>query len=498
MVLEIFLRFTSANVTTPQIAKITVNAYDPATLCTGPDMVFYITVNPLPTVTVNSPAVCAGNSATVTATPGIAGTYDYAWTVPALATPPGNVPSFSTTVAGNYSVVITNTATTCFSASASGTVTINPLPTVTVNTLPVCFGNNATVTAVPGIAGVYTYTWTIPTGATSPGNVSSFSTTVAGTYSVIIADANCSSTSASNTVVINPLPTVSVNSPTVCAGSSATVTATPTIAGTYNYTWTVPATVTNPGNVASFSTTVAGNYSVVITDPATTCSSASASGLVTITPLPTLVLTSAAATTVQALCINTAITPIAYAVGGSATNAMVSGLPAGINGVYASGVFTISGIPTVAGTFNYLVTTTGGCLPAVSLGGTITVSPLSTLVLTSAASTTNQVFCLNSVLNTITYSVGGSATGGVVTGLPAGVTGSFSGGLVTISGTPTVSGLFNYTVTTTGGCSPTVILGGSITINPLSTMVLSSASSNYKSNNLFKRFDYTNKIYSWR
>jgi gliding motility-associated-like protein len=466
--------FTAANVTTTQIAKITVNAFDPATSCTGPDMVFFITVNPLPTVTVNSPSVCAGTSATVTATPGITGTYTYAWTVPATATLPGNVASFSTTVVGNYSVVITNTATTCVSASVSGTVTINPLPTVTVNTLPVCFGNSATVTAVPGIAGTYTYTWTTPTGAIPPGNVASFSTTVAGNYSVIIADVNCSSASAANTVVINPLPTVTVNSPTVCAGTSATVTAAPGIAGTYNYAWTVPVTAIAPGNVASFSTTVAGNYSVILTDPTTTCASASASGLVTITPLPTLVLTSAATTTLQALCINTAITPITYTVGGSATNAMVTGLPTGVNGIFASGVFTITGIPTVSGTFNYTVTTTGGCLPAVSLFGTITVSPLSTLILTSAAVTTNQILCMNTALSTITYAVGGSATGAIVTGLPTGVTGSFTGGGVAINGTPTVSGSFNYTVTTTGGCSPTVILGGTITVKPLSTLVLSS------------------------
>jgi len=468
------LPFATANVTTTQIAKITVNAIDPLPPnCTGPDMVFYITVNPLPTVTVNSPAVCAGTSATVIATPGDSGTYNYAWT--SSVSTPGNVASFSTTVAENYSVVITNTATTCFSSSASGSTTINPLPTVSVVTAPVCFGNSATVTAVPGIAGTYSYTWSVPSGATLPGNVPSFSTTVAGIYSVIIADANCSSVSASNTVVINPLPTVTVNSPSVCAGNSAIVTATPGISGTYDYTWIVPTSFTNPGNVASFSTTVGGNYSVVITDPITTCSSVSALSTVTVTPLPTMILSSLPATTSQSLCINTAITPITYTVGGSATGATVSGLPAGVTGNFSSGVFSLSGIPTVAGTFPYTVATTGGCTPAVSLNGTITVSPLSTLTLTTAASTTNQVFCLNLALNTITYTVGGSATGAVVNGLPAGVTGSFAGGVVTISGTPTVSGLFNYTVTTTGGCSPTVILGGSITINPLSAMVLTSA-----------------------
>jgi len=106
-----------------------------------------VTLNPLPTVTVNSPTVCQGASATVTATPGSAGTYSYLWTVPSSVTNPGIVASFTTTVAGTYSVVITDTVTGCISASASGTVTLNPLPTVTVNSPTVCQGQTATVTA---------------------------------------------------------------------------------------------------------------------------------------------------------------------------------------------------------------------------------------------------------------------------------------------------------------------------------------------------------------
>ena len=41
--------------------------------------------------------------------------------------------------------------------------------------------------------------------------------------------------------------------------------------------------------------------------------------------------------------------------------------------------------------------------------------------------------------------------------------------MVTISGTPTVSGVFNYTVTTTGGCPPATATG-TITVTPLNTI----------------------------
>ncbi|MQP53850.1 peptidase S8/S53 subtilisin kexin sedolisin, partial [Flavobacterium sp. LMO9] len=71
-----------------------------------------------------------------------------------------------------------------------------------------------------------------------------------------------------------------------------------------------------------------------------------------------------------------------------------------------------------------------------------TVTPLNTI-----ASGTNQTVCINSAITNITLATTG-ATGATFAGLPAGVTGSWSGNVATISGTPTVSGTFNYTVTT--------------------------------------------------
>jgi gliding motility-associated-like protein len=245
-----------------------------------------VVINPQPTVTVNNSTVCQGQTATVTATPGDSNTYSYVWSVPVGVADPGNVASFTTTIAGTYSVVITNTATSCVSNSASGTVTVNPNPTATVNSPIVCQGQNATVTATPTDPGTYSFVWTVPTGVTNPGNVATFTTSVAGTYSVVITNTatGCTSTSSSGTVTVNPLPTVSVANVTVCTGTNATVTAVAGTTGSYSYAWTVPAGATNPGNVDSFTTTVAGNYSVIITNTTTGCTSASASGTVTINP----------------------------------------------------------------------------------------------------------------------------------------------------------------------------------------------------------------------
>ncbi len=229
------------------------------------------------------------------------------------------------------------------------------------------------------------------------------------------------------------------------AGGVITITGTPTVSGTFAYT-------------------------VNTTGP---CVKPTANGTITVNADATLNLTSAAGTDNQTICINTVLTNITYAVGGGGTGGTVTGLPAGVTGTYAGGIISITGIPTVAGTFTYTVNTAGPCvLPSTT--GTITVTPDATLNLTSAAGTNNQTLCINTPITNITYAVGGSGTGGTVTGLPAGVTGTYAGGVITITGTPSASGTFNYTVTTTGPCvKPTA--SGTITVTPDATLNLTSA-----------------------
>ncbi|MFD3000246.1 T9SS type A sorting domain-containing protein, partial [Pontibacter toksunensis] len=70
------------------------------------------TIYPVPTVgVVASPSRCVGTTPTVTITASPTGglaPYTYVWTVPAGAANPGNVASFDATVAGRYSVVVTD------------------------------------------------------------------------------------------------------------------------------------------------------------------------------------------------------------------------------------------------------------------------------------------------------------------------------------------------------------------------------------------------------
>ncbi|CAM3565227.1 hypothetical protein FSS13T_06640 [Flavobacterium saliperosum S13] len=312
-------------------------------------------------------------------------------------------------------------------------------PSVTVNSPEVCQGTSATVTATPLIPGTYTYTWTVPAGFPDPGSVPSFSTTVAGTYSVIITDtvSGLSSSSASGVVTINPLPTVTVDSPTVCAGNNATITATPGSAGAYVYSWTVPSGATDPGNTPSFSTATAGTYSVIITDTGTNCSSASASGIVTINALPTISGTLSACQNATSQLTGSG-TPATSNPWTSSTTAVAT--------VDASGLVTA----VSAGTTTITYTDNNGCF----ITATFTVNPLPTIsgVLSACQNATSLLTATGTpaAANAWTSSNTGVATINAATGLVTGVS----------AGTTTI------TYTDVNGCSRAVVF----TVNALPTV----------------------------
>ncbi len=85
------------------------------------------------------------------------------------------------------------------------------------------------------------------------------------------------------------------------------------------------------------------------------------------------------------------------------------------------------------------------------------------ITLTSAAGTISQLLCQGSAINNIVYNTV-SATGATVSGLPAGVTGTWASNTVIISGTSNVVGTFNYAVTLSGCTGGTGTSNGTITV----------------------------------
>ncbi|WP_159691211.1 hypothetical protein, partial [Flavobacterium sp. 9R] len=83
----------------------------------------------------------------------------------------------------------------------------------------------------------------------------------------------------------------------------------------------------------------------------------------------------------------------------------------------------------------------------------------------SVTASTSPTVCRNNLITPITHATTGATGIGTATGLPTGVTASWTTNTITISGTPTASGTFNYSIPLTGGCG-SVNATGTIIVRP--------------------------------
>ena len=78
---------------------------------------------------------------------------------------------------------------------------------------------------------------------------------------------------------------------------------------------------------------------------------------------------------------------------------------------------------------------------------------------TVGAASSSPSPCTGSVMTSITHATTNVTAVGTSSNLPAGVTASYSGNVITISGTPTVAGTYNYTITPTSSCGSATATG---------------------------------------
>jgi len=389
----------------------------------------------------------------------------------------------------NYTVTTTGAVSPCENISEERTITVTDPATITLTsgTSPqtVCEGNNITdfVFTYTGATGAEATN--LPDGLTATLNTSNQTLTVsglpteAGTFTVSTTGATspCSNVSTTASIVINDPAELELLSATpdvvLCvevpwyeniqysfggAATGATVSGLPD-----GITYSVS------GNVVTISGTPsidveAGEYTYTVTTTGVQapCENKSLTGVISISTNATLVLTSAAGTDNQSICIPGTFTNIVYTYGGGATGIdeqmLADALPAGLEFTVNASAHTVTiyGTPTETGTFHYTVATTGvipPCKPEEKYG-TITISE--SVQLTATGNTT-QSFCLGNDLENIVFTYGGGATGVSIDGtLPAGVSQNLdnSAHTLTLSGTPTQAGTYTFNVTTTGATDP--------------------------------------------
>lgn len=400
------------------------------------------------------------------------GPYTYAATgsLPPGVVLTGDTLSGTPTAPGSYTATITATDTGSTGAGAPFTVAraytftiAAPTITVTPGTLPNPTAGTAYAQTLSATGGVGPYGFTVSAGALPAGLTLSSAGAVSGTptevgtfsFTVTATDANGQTGSTAYTLALAaPTLTLSPAGGTLTATYGAAFTQVVTAGGspgpyTYSLTGTLPAGMSFAGNTLSGIPTVPGSYPVSITATDTGLTGAGAPFSVTQAytievPAPTLTLTPATlpATTAglaysETLSASGGVAPYAYTV-------TAGTLPTGLS---LSSAGALAGTPTEAGTFNISLTATDTYGQAVTNTYALVVAT-PTLTLSPAAG------ALPNASAGVAYSQSLTVSGGIAPytttlagALPTGL--SFDPAALRLSGTPTQSGTFTLTVTTT-------------------------------------------------
>jgi gliding motility-associated-like protein len=433
--------------------------------CGVDDTTVIITVHPLVQAILApvSSTICEGGSVTFTQS-SRGDLLTYAWNfgngnTSTSATPPAQ--TYAT--AGTYTVTLTVTGF-CGASTATGTVTVNPIPVApTVPPAVICSGTSTTLTATaPGPV----YQWyNAPAAGTLLQTGASYTTPVLAattTYYVQSTALGCTSPRTAVTVTVNPIPVAPTVLPaTICAGSTATLTATAP-GGTYQwYNAAAGGTLLQTG--ASYTTPpliVSTTYYVQTTVGG--CTGPRAAVTVTVNPIP-----AAPTAAPVTICTGNTATLTATAPGGTYQwyNAPAAGVLLQTGASYTT--------PVLAATTTYYVqTTTGGCTsPRTAVTVTVNPIPVADIISDVSSGCAGLVvhFNNNSTLGgTYAWSFAGGAPSTAAVYSPPPVTFTAPGNNMVVI-TVTVSGCVQkdttfisiaplpspaFTLTPNAGCSP--------------------------------------------
>jgi gliding motility-associated-like protein len=327
-------------------------------------------------------------------------------------------------------------------------VDVTNTPTLSVNSGAICSESSLTLTA----NGATNYTWSPTTDLSSAtGSVVVANPNATTIYSVLGANGSCTAV-ATSTVDVTTTPTLSVNSGSICSGSSLTLTAN----GALNYTW-------SPTNNLSSSTGI-----VVVANPNSTTiysvigangsCTATANSTVNINLNPTITVNSSTICAGQRTATLTANGALTYSWVPStnlnaATGSLVTGTP------NTTENYTVSGVDA------------NGCFGSAT--ATINLNSIPNITVNSSTICVGQQTATLTANGASTYSWTPStnlsaATGSLVTGTPA------STENYTIAGTDVNGCIGGTTSTITVNPLPVMTITPNMTVCPLAAATLTA------------------------
>ena len=213
--------------------------------------------------TLPNDTVCLGDTVTFSVTGGQIYQWSNGSTDTSITVAPLSTTSYAVTVIDSLGCLFIDTAQ----------VVVNPLPIADAgDNDTICIGETGTLTASGGA----TYLWSMG-GGTNP--IANYTPTTTTTYYVTVTTAAGCTGIDSATIVVNPLPVVTVTNDTICIGQTGTLTA----SGGGTYLWSNAGGI---GSSASFAPVVTTSYSVTVTT-ANGCT-ATGSGEVSVNLNPTI------------------------------------------------------------------------------------------------------------------------------------------------------------------------------------------------------------------
>ncbi len=418
------------------------------------------------------------------------GTPGYKWSITSGSLPAGlTLASGTGAISGTPTASGTSTFTVSVADSSNPAQTKSTSLSITVQSTPLLISTSSLASGTAGTAysqtltasgGAPGYKWSIAAGSLPAGLTLAAGT---GVISGTPAAGGTSNFTVSVSDSSNPVQTkavslsITIGSPLVISTSSLASGATGTAysqklgasGGTPNYTWSIgsgslPAGLTLAGGTGVISGTPnasgTSSFTVSVSDTSSPVQTKSASLSITVASKSLSILTSSLASGIN----GTSYSATLQASGGTPgyTWSITSGsLPAGLT--LATGTGVISGTPTASGTSTFTVSMSDSSNPAqtksTSLSITIANPPLSVITSWLPNGTEGTEYAQTLAASGGTPNYTWSISSG---GLPAGMTLTPASGEV--SGTPTTSGTFTFTVTVSDSGSPVQTKSASFTL----------------------------------